>query len=136
MARMTKSEADKLREKIKSILAEPQHWRGYEDHRDFLKKLLRQDANDHSTGQRDAVNRIAVARTPFKGWAGFSVPELAKRAKMFVADMGEEDERLLNEAEHADQLVIGDMRALVSLCIFAGMDIPRFNPPMPSRFDD
>jgi len=137
MVRMTKRDADAFRQKIRSILREPHHWRGYEDHRYWLKKLLLREENYYTKGERDAVDRIAFARTPFKGWAGFSVSELAKRALIFSADMGEGDERFLREAEHADQLAIDDMRALVGLCIFAGMNIPRFNlRPNLSRLDD
>jgi hypothetical protein len=137
MARMTKREADEFRQKIKSILAEPQHWRGFEEQRRWLQKLLQREENYYTQAERKAVDSIAFARTPFKGWAGYSVPELAKGALRYVADFGYDDELFLKEAEHANQLVIGDMRALVGLCILAGMDVPRFNPgPMPSRFDD
>jgi hypothetical protein len=134
---MTKREAEEFRQRIKSVLAEPHHWRGYEDQLDWLRKLLRREENYYTAAERNAVDRIAFARTPFKGWAGFNIPELAKRALRYSADMGDDDERLLKEAEHASQLARDDMRALVRLCIFAGMDIPRFNPgPNPYRHDD
>jgi hypothetical protein len=137
MARMTKREAEEFRQKIKSVLTEPHHWRGYEDQRDWLRKLLRREENYYTAAERNAVARIAFARTPFKGWAGFSIPELAKRASPYSADIGVDDERLLKEPEHASQLAMDDMSALVGLCIFAGMDIPRFDPgPNPYRYDD
>jgi hypothetical protein len=137
MARMTKREAEEFRQKIKSILAEPHHWRSYEDQRDWLRKLLLREENYYTAAEQKAVDRIAFARTPFKGWAGFSISELAKRALRYSADIGESEEQLLKEAKHASQLAIDDMGALVGLCIFAGMDIPRFNPgPNPYRYDD
>lgn len=137
MARMTKREADAFRQKMRSILKEPQHWRGHEHRREWLQKLLRRDENYYTKAERRAVDRIAFARTPFKSWAGYTVFELAKGAQSYVADIGEDEEQLLKEAERSGQLVIGEMRALVGLCIFAGMDIPRFDlGPSLSRFDD
>lgn len=137
MARMTKREADEFRQKINSVLAEPHHWRGYEDQRHWLQKLLQREENYYTAAERKAVARIAFARTPFEGWAGYSVPELAKGALRYVADFGYDDELFLKEAEHANRLVMDDMRALVGLCISAGMDVPRFDlRPNPSDYDD
>jgi hypothetical protein len=137
MARMTKREADEFRQKIDSVLAEPHHWRGYEDQRDWLQKLLRREENYYTEAERKAVARIAFARTSFEGWAGYTVPELAKGALRYSADIGPDDEQFLKDAEHAAQLVMDDMKALVGFCIFAGMDVPRFNPgPNPYRYDD
>jgi hypothetical protein len=137
MARMTKREADEFRNKIKTILAEPHHWRGYEDQRDWLRKLLQREENYYTVAERDAVARIAYMRTPFEGWAGYSISELARGALQYSADVGEPEEQLLREAERASRLPRGYMGELVSLCIFAGMDIPRFNQGRNSfRYDD
>jgi len=137
MARMTKREAGEFRGKIKAILAEPQHWRGYEDQRDWLWKLVRREENYYTSAEQKAVARIAYARTPFKGWAGYSISELARGASMYSADLGPDEQRFLKEAERASQLTMGEMGALVGLCIFAGMDVPRFDPgPNPYRYDD
>ena len=137
MARMTQREADAFRQKIKSLLAASHGWRSYEDQRHWLRKLVQREENYYTAAERNAVDRIAFARTPFQGWAGYSVPELAKGAKMYAADLGPDDEQLIEEAEHATQLVRDDMSALVGLCIFTGMDIPRFNPgPNPYRYED
>jgi hypothetical protein len=137
MARMTKREADEFRRKINSILAEPHSWRGYEDQRYWLQKLLKRGENYYTEAEREAVARIAFARTPFEGWAGYSVPELVKGALKYAADFGYDDELFLKDAEGVNQLVIDDMRTLVGLCIFAGMDLPRFKPrPNAFRHDD
>jgi hypothetical protein len=123
-------EADEFRKQIVSLLAEPHGWHGFEDQRYWLQKLLRRDGSyAYTEAERKAVRRIVFARTPFKGWAGYSVPELTKEALRYVADLGDPEEQFLRgiEAEHATQSVIGDMRALVSLCITAGMNLPRFN---------
>jgi hypothetical protein len=114
MARMTKREADEFRKKIKSVLAEPHHWRGYEDQRHWLQKLLKREENYYTQAEREAVARIAFARTPFEGWAGYSVPELAKGALRYGADIGYDDELFLKEAERATQLVMDDMRVMPS----------------------
>ena len=137
MARMRKREAEEFRQKIKSVLADAHHWRGFEDHRDWLQKLLRREENYYTAAERSGVARIIYARTPFKGWAGFTIPELAKAALRYSADMGPDDESFLKEAEHVTQLPMDDMRALVGLSIFAGMEIPRFDPGLnPYRYDE
>jgi hypothetical protein len=83
MARMTKREANEFRGKIKSILAEPQHWRGYEDQRDWLWKLARREENYYTAAERKAVARIAYVRTPFKGWPVIVLPNLLERLHVF-----------------------------------------------------
>jgi hypothetical protein len=131
MARISKArrEADLFREKIKSLLAEPQGWRHYEDQRYWLQKLLRRDEDYIFTGaEREAVDRIIFARVLIEGWAGFTVPELARVAQRYVADFDYEDELFLKETERATKLTRDEMRHLVSLCIMSGMDIPRFPP--------
>jgi hypothetical protein len=139
MARISKEqrEADQFREKIGSLLAEPHGWRNYEDIRYWLQKLLRRDKDyKYSAAEREAVDRIISARRLFEGWAGFSVPELARVAQKYAADFDYDDELFLKyiEAEQATKLVRDDMRHLVSLCIMSGMDLPRF-PPRQSTFD-
>jgi hypothetical protein len=136
MAYMTKREADEFRRNIKSILDEPLRWRGYEDRREWLWGLLRR--KEYTQRDREDVARIVYARTPFEGWAGYSVSELAKGARPYCSDyIDPADEQLVKEAEHATRLPRSDMGALVGLCIFAGMDIPSFNSgPNPYRYDD
>jgi hypothetical protein len=136
MAYMTKREADEFRREIKSIVDEPLRWRGYEDRRERLWKLYRR--KEYTQRDREEVARIAYTRTPFEGWAGLSVSELARGAKRCSADYSDPtDEQLVREAEHATRLPRSDMGALVKFCIFAGMDIPRFDPgPNPYRSDD
>lgn len=136
MAYMTKREVDEFRREIKSILDEPLRWRGYEDRRERLWNLLRR--KEYAQRDREEVAAIVYTRTPFEGWAGYSIPELAKEAQRCCADyISPADEQLVKEAEHASRLPRNDMGALVGLCIFAGVDIPRFNPePSPYRYDD
>ena len=64
MARMTKREADEFRERIRSVLAEPTHWRGFEDQRDWLKKLLRREDNYYTAAERDAAKPDLAHRDP------------------------------------------------------------------------
>jgi hypothetical protein len=139
MARISKErrETDQFREKIRSLLAEPHGWRNYEDIRYWLQKLQRRDEDyNYTAAEREAVDRVIFARRLFEGWAGFSVPELARVALKYAADFAYDDELFLKdiEAEQASQLVRDDMRQLVSLCIMSGMDLPRF-PSRPSAFD-
>ncbi len=120
-------EAVRLREEIESILADVDGWCGYEEHRRWLRKLLQHEAGyTFAENEREAVRRIRYARTFFDGWAGYSVQELLRAARRYIADFDYESECFLNEIEHATRLVRGDMRALVGLCGAAGMDIPRF----------
>jgi hypothetical protein len=131
-------EAEQLRQKIELLLAEPHGWRNYEHIRDWLQKLLRRDEDYiYTAAERKAVDRIIFARTPLDGWAGYSVTELTRAARRYVADLGYDDELFIEdvEAEQATQLVRDDMRYLVSLCITSGMDIPRF-PRRQNTFDD
>jgi hypothetical protein len=136
MAYMTKREADEFRCEIKSILDEPLRWRGYEDRRERLWTLLRR--KKYTQRDREEVAGIVYTRTPFGGWAGYSVSQLAKGALPYCPDyIDPADEQLVKEAVHASLLPRSDMGALVGLCIFAGMDIPRFEPgPNPYRSDD
>jgi hypothetical protein len=140
MARIPKErrEAERLREKIRALLAEPQHsWRHYEHIRYWLQKLLLREDDYYTTAEREAVDRIIRARTPVEGWAGFSVMELARVALQYAADFGYDDEEFLKEIEEEKptSLVRDDMRYLVGLCIMSGMDIPRF-PPRYARSDE
>jgi hypothetical protein len=117
-------EAVQLREKIKSLLAERDGWRHYEDQRDWLRELLGRDAAYIFTErERTAVARIAYMRTFFDGWDGHSVQELIRAARKYMADFDHDD--FLNEIEHATRLTRGDMGALVGLCRTAGLDIER-----------
>lgn len=131
MARMTKREADEFRSRIASISAEPNGWRDYEDRRYWLRKLLKREENYYTKAERKAVDRIAFARTPFEGWGGYSVQELYRVALPALAVVDEGYGPLMQEiaATSPTRLVRDDMRALVGLCILAGMDLPRF----PSR---
>ncbi|WP_342709910.1 hypothetical protein AAFG13_36680 [Bradyrhizobium sp. B124] len=120
-------EATQLREEIETILAEADGWRGYEDQRRWLRKLLQREASYTFTeSEREAVRRIGYARTFFEGWAGYSVQELVRAAQRYITDFDYESECFLKEIEHATRAVRGDMRALVGLCRTAGMEIPRF----------
>lgn len=120
-------DAVQLREEIETILADADGWRGYEDQRRWLRKLLQREVSYVFTeSEREAVRRISYARTFFDGWAGYSVQELVRAARKYIADFDYESECFLNEIEHATRLVRGDMRGLVGLCRTAGMDIPRF----------
>lgn len=110
-------EADQLREKIKLILAEPEGWRHFEAQRDWLRKLLREDPDYIFTrSQHDAVGKIAFMRTFFEGWDGYTVPELIREAQQGIADFGIEDEKCLNEIEHATRLTRGMISWLVGVC--------------------
>jgi hypothetical protein len=131
MARMTKREADEFRKRIALISAEPNGWRDYEDRRYWLRKLLKREENYYTQAERKAVDRIAFARTPFEGWGGYSVQELYRVALPALAVVDEGYEPLMEEiaATNPTRLVRDDMKALVGLCILAGMDLPRF----PSR---
>jgi hypothetical protein len=130
-------EADALRHRIKSLLEAPFSWRGYEDRRDWLRKLLRKDEDYiYSERERAAVGRIVVARTPFEGWGGYSVQELYRGARPYLANFDESYEPLMNEIEATDatRLVRDDMKALVALCVMSGMDLPKF-PSRPQAYD-
>ncbi|WP_027553352.1 hypothetical protein [Bradyrhizobium sp. Cp5.3] len=122
--------AEALRLTIKTLLAAPYSWRGYEAQRQWLEKLLQRDAAAGSTrAERDAVARIAYMRIPFEGWAGYRVQELIKGALPDASDFDYEEELFLKEidAEHPTALVRDQMRMLVGLCRAAGMDLPRFD---------
>jgi hypothetical protein len=122
--------AETLRLKIASLLAAPYSWRGYEPQRQWLERLLQRDATAGFTrAERDAVARIAYMRTPFEGWAGYSVQELIRGALQYAADFGYDEELLLREiaAECRTVLVRDQMRTLVGLCRAAGMDVPMFD---------
>lgn len=140
MARISRDRraADELREKMRSLLAEPHGWRKYDHIRYWLEKLLRRD-EDHiyTAAEREAVDRIGFARTPVEGWAGYSVPELTRAARQYIADFEYDDELFLEdiEAEQPARLVRDDMRHLVSLCITSGMDIPRV-PARQTTYDE
>lgn len=118
-------EADRLREKIKTLLAEQDGWLGYEGQRHWLRKLLQRDEGEpYTEPEREAVSRMIHARTFFEGWEGHSVQELVRGARRYMADFDQDD--FLNEIVHATRLTRGDMAMLVSLCRTAGVDIPRF----------
>lgn len=140
MARTSKGqrESQLYRERIKSLVAESYGWRDYEHIRYWLQKLLRRELDDVFTeAERAAVDRIISARSRlYEGWAGFTVRELRRAARMYVADFGYDDELFLDDidGEDATQLVEREMRHLVSLCIMSGMDIPRI--PRRRTFDD
>jgi len=130
MKRISKErrEADQLREKITSILAEPEGWRQYGDQRDWLRKLLRQEADYIFTeNERKAVGRITYMRTFFEGWDGFTVQELIQDARQSIANFGVDDEETLNEIEHATRLTRGLMGWLVGVCRAAGLSIRSFD---------
>ncbi|MEH2494564.1 hypothetical protein V1294_001043 [Bradyrhizobium sp. AZCC 1678] len=139
MARVSKElrEAQLFRQRIDSLVAESHGWRDYEHIRYWLQKLLRRDQDYiYTEAERAAVDRIISARRPYEGWAGYSVPELRRVARTYVADFDYDDELFLDDidAEGATQLVEGDMRHLVNLCVMSGMDIPRF--PRRKTFGD
>lgn len=139
MARMTKREADEFRRRIVSILAEPNGWRDYEDRRYWLRKLLNREENYYTQAERKAVGRIAFARTLFEGWDGYSIQELYRGAlpALAIADEGYEPLMQEIEATNLTRLVRDDVRALVGLCILAGMDIARFPSRAPEyEYDD
>jgi hypothetical protein len=140
MSRMTKAqrEADLLRERIIVLLAEPYDWLDYEHIYNWLQKLLKRDRKDgYTPAERAAVARIIVARTPFEEWGGYSVPELIAAALMYMADFSYEDELFLKdiEARRPTRLALVDMKHLVGLCRYAGIEIPRFAPEIDS-FDE
>lgn len=140
MSRTTKAqrEADLLRERIIALLAEPYDWLDFEHIYDWLQKLLKRDREDgYTPAERAAVARIIVARTPFEGWGGYSVSELIAVALMYLADFSYEDELFLKniEARHTTRLALVDMKHLVSLRRYAGLDIPRFAPDI-DTFDE
>lgn len=121
-------EAEQLRDQIMKLLAEPDGWVGYASQRYWLRTLLRKDKEEvYSDRQRAGVDRMIYARTFFDGWAGYSVQELVREARQYIADFGYEDELFLNRIKHATRLIRGDMGALVGLCRTAGMDIPPFH---------
>jgi hypothetical protein len=131
MARASKElrENQVFRERIELLVAESHGWRDYEHIRYWLQKLLLRDQDYiYTEAERAAVDRIISARRPYEGWAGYSVPELRRVARMYAADFDYDDELFLDDidAEGATQLVEGDMRHLVSLCAISGMDIPGF----------
>lgn len=133
MARTSKaqSEIDRFRERIIALLEEPHDWLGYEHIDNWLRKLLRRDpGDDYTLAERAAVARIIVARTPFDGWGGYSVAELIAAALRYVADFSYEDELFLHDlnARGVTRLALVDMKQLVGLCRYAGMDLPRFRP--------
>ncbi|WP_298278527.1 hypothetical protein [uncultured Bradyrhizobium sp.] len=108
-------DAVQLREEIESILADTDGWRGYEEQRRWLRKLLQREIGYSFTeNERKAVRKIARARTWFEGWDGCSVQELVREARSHMADFDYDD--FLNEIEHATRLVRGDMGTLVGLC--------------------
>lgn len=110
------------------MLAEQWGWKRFEDQRYWLGKLLREDANyTFSERQQRAVARISYMRTPFEGWAGYSVEELLDRARAYVADLGYDDEVFLNEIGNETRLSRSDMGILVGLCRTVDMDLPRFD---------
>jgi len=126
-------EANLLRERIESMLAEPEGWRYYQAQRRWLHELLKRDASYIFTkGERDAVGRMSYARTFFDGWATYSVQELVREARSHMADFDYDD--FLNEIEHATRLVRGEMGTLVSLCRMT-MNIPPFGQPH-ERYED
>jgi hypothetical protein len=130
MKRISKErrEADQLREKIKSILAEPEGWRHYEDQRNWLRKLLREEPDYvFSKNHRDAVNRIAYMRTFFEGWDGLTAQELIQDARQSIANFGIDDEEALIEIEHANRLTRDTMAWLVGVCRAAGLSIRPFD---------
>jgi hypothetical protein len=111
-----------------AILAEPEGWRQYEDQRDWLRKLLRREADYIFTeNEHKAVGRIAFMRTFFEGWDGFTVKELIQDARQSIANFGIDDEQALNEMEHATRLTRGLMGWLVSVCRAAGLSIRSFD---------
>jgi hypothetical protein len=121
-------EADQLRAKIESLLEVHEGWRHHGDQRDWLRKLMRQDASYIFTeNERKAVGRIAYMRTFFEGWDGYSVSELVRDAQQGIADFDFEDEKYLNEIKHATRLTRADMAWLVGLCRAAGLTIRRFD---------
>jgi hypothetical protein len=131
MARISKEQRESrlYRERIQLLVAESHGWRDHEHIRYWLQKLLRREPDDTFTeAERTAVDRIISARSRlYEGWAGFTVPELRRAARRYIADFGYDDELFLDDidAEDATRLVEREMRHLVSLCIMSGMDIPR-----------
>jgi hypothetical protein len=130
-----------LRKRVAEILLDTNPWDGYEDRREWLEGLLRRPADYVFTpAQHAGVNRIKVARTPYEGWDGLRVQELAKAAKQYAADFSEpEDEALVDDilARRATRLSWSDMRRLVGLCRdVARMDVAKFNPLNDGAFVD
>jgi len=132
MPRISKAQSESDRYRLRAArLAAGSSWRGYEAQREWLEKLLRYDPKRHFTeAEREAIDRIAAARTMFEGWGGYSVAELIKAASRYIADFSYEDELFLKElqAEAAEEICLDDMRQLLSLCRLAGLDLPRFRP--------
>lgn len=130
-------EVSQLRETIRLLLAEQEGWRGYEAQRLWLRKLRQRGEDDpYTERERDAVERMIYARTFFDGWAGYSVQELVREARRYMADFAYEDEVFLKEIERATRLVRGEMGALVGLCRTAGMDILRFGQKVEEYQDE
>lgn len=133
MAHVSKAqqERDKVRARITELLADQDYWTRYEHIREWLEKLLRRLRNaDFTPSERAAVSRIERARTPFEGWAGFSVPELTAMASQYIADQNEDTEQFLKELQErpAKRLPLRDMAWLISACRVAGLDLPKFDP--------
>ncbi|HTV29067.1 MAG TPA: hypothetical protein VMF32_14875 [Xanthobacteraceae bacterium] len=132
MPRISKAQRESDRYRIRAAgLASESGWHGYEAQRQWLEKILRYDPKRHFTeAEREAIDRIAAARTMFDGRGGYSVAELIGTASQYMADYSYEDEVFLKElqAEAADQICLDDMRQLVGLCRLAGLTLPRFRP--------
>ena len=131
MPRITKAQraTDHFRSRIEETLAQTHGWRGYEDIRHWLQKLLELNRS-YTQLEKDAFARVVAARTPFYEWDGYSVPDLVTEALKYVADMSFEDEEFLTglKADGATRITLREMGQLVALARFAGVDIVKFKP--------
>lgn len=133
MARTSKAqqERDKIRARIIELLSDHDSWIRYLDIREWLEKTLRRPRTaDFTPRERAAVSRIERARTPFEGWDGYSIPELADIASQYVMDQDEDTELFLKDIKDRDpkRLPLVEMARLVAACRFAGYDLPGFDP--------
>jgi hypothetical protein len=131
MARLTKGQrkSDYFRARAAELLKDPD-WLDEEVQRWLRKELERERDYIYSDKEHAALRRIIAASTFFEGWDGYAVPELIVTASKHVAAHSYEGEIFVNglQAKGVTQLRLGEMHQLVSLCRFAGLDLPRFDP--------
>lgn len=131
MARLTKEqrEAERFRTRAAELLKDPE-WLDEEVQNWLRKELERERGYVYSEKEHAAMRRIIAASTLFEGWAGYAVPELIIAASKYVADFSYEEETFVKElqARRATKLRLDEMRQLIRLCQFAGVDLPKFDP--------
>jgi hypothetical protein len=135
MARVTKAqrEADRFRARAAEVLNDPD-WLDEVVQRWLRKELQREPGYIYSEKEHAAMRRIIAASTLFEGWDGYTVLELVAAASRYVADYGYEYEKFVKElqASGRTKLRLGEMRDLVDLCRYAGLDVARFDPEVDS----